>query len=795
MGKKKNKKKDKEIAETEDRKELKDNKYHWRSVEDIYYRCNIDFKYYSREEVRYVSDVIGKDDIVKWESDSPVFISAQTGSGKNFFIKEILIRLVNESNSNWQKNKILLISNRLALTRQSKLDLAKALVEITGDNALYEMLENYTDQGIDKFCIDLGIITVCSYQQLYVKRLKETMYNDQTQQYKYIICDECHFFTGDALFNPCTDEILSAIVRNYQNAVRIYMSATLEDAFLPIIEKEYEASEYNSINCIYYYFERNYDYIEKIYVYKEMEQLVSRIKEDDKSKWLIFVSSRSKGGSLRENLQKSGIKVSFLTSESKEMKTYKDIVEKEKFEEQVLISTAVLDNGINIKDSQLKNVVIDVLDRTEFLQMLGRVRIEEKMKINLYIRDYTKEEVEKLLVTDVEAMIARLTSDFEIEGGNIFYNMYSDPRYKVNELFYIKDVQKLLEDKISILEENILLPMDIFEELKQFISTFKYFDYNHCAIYKLIERISIFMEILKAEGSEYFLPTGILNKREAVRTRIYNTYKEGKNKRNILIQEYIYHVLESENNYRHRVKDEEYVRGFSFRNYFLLIMIEKLIEETENLINEYARHTQQIQQENYKSYNSDYDDDFDNSYEEYNSKTISAENKLKHLNQQKKYQEEFLVLYDSEVPILTEQAHWIEKALNKASDFEYLEEVKEEEQITEKEVEEFLKKYAVRRDDYPDELKKNQKGWSFSLIKILNERGCLVNKLKENEIYQKVLNWFYEKYGLDSPEGLIEYFEKTPYTIGNNQYKLMKVRGTKTGDQKVRYLFLEFDKS
>lgn len=774
-----------EPAEPEKKQDLND-------IESVYKNCYVKFERYSREDACYVSEIIYEYDVKGWISSIPVFISAQTGSGKNFFIKDVLIRLVNNIKKNSNKCKILLVSNRVALNRQAKLDLSRALVEITGDKNYYKLIENDTDQEIDQ-CWDFGIITICSYHQLYIKianseysKELEDDYEDDYEyepEYKYVICDECHFFTGDAVFNPCTDEILTAIIRNYRDSVRIYMSATLEDTFLPIIAKEYESTPALRQECKYYYFERNYDYVKKIYVYKELNQLVSKIKEGN-SKWLIFVKSRDEGNYLKKVLEENGIKkVTFLTADSKETVTYRNLVKNEKFDEQVLISTAVLDNGINIKDKEVKNVVISTLDRTEFIQMLGRVRITGNQQINLYIKNYTIEEIEKILISDVDELIARLRTDFQTTDRNIFYNTYNHPIYKINELFYLLRLEKTNRYSSQYPEKN-----------------YEYFDYNPCAIYKLVERIGTFMEILRAERGEYFLPTESpekkeLYKRESIRAELYNLYRKARNEKNNILGEHIYHILETEGNYKHRVNGRE---DFSFRNDFLIRMLENLIDETENLRQKYIQKAEEYAEKyDENSYNMmRFIKDF---YEENKAKALQEEKKLQILKQQKEIQEKWLNLSDSEVPILTEQAHWIEKNLNKKSDFEYLEEVKSETEFTEKEVEKFLKEYAIKYSECESYLKKLENRWSISEVGMLDSKDCLIGELKsESEnpkiiAYKKIFKWFCNNYGIANPDELIKEFDDEPYQIGKSKYKLVKVRGTKTVDQKMRYIFLEFE--
>ena len=54
------------------------------------------------------------------------------------------------------------------------------------------------------------------------------------------------------------------------------------------------------------------------------------------------------------------------------------------FKAKVIISTAVMDNGINIKDSNLRNMIIIADNEVEFIQMLGRKR-KDKRDFKLYI--------------------------------------------------------------------------------------------------------------------------------------------------------------------------------------------------------------------------------------------------------------------------------------------------------------------------------------------------------------------------------------------------------------------------
>ena len=81
--------------------------------------------------------------------------------------------------------------------------------------------------------------------------------------------------------------------------------------------------------------------------------------------------------SLLEELKKSNIEADMVTSnDNSELKKY--IIENERFECKVLITTSVLDNGVNIKDDDVTNIIIDSFDKVTFIQEIGRIRIDIK---------------------------------------------------------------------------------------------------------------------------------------------------------------------------------------------------------------------------------------------------------------------------------------------------------------------------------------------------------------------------------------------------------------------------------
>ena len=83
------------------------------------------------------------------------------------------------------------------------------------------------------------------------------------------------------------------------------------------------------------------------------------------------------------------MEISYLDADTDEDNLVKQQIERNsKFEGKVLITTKVLDNGVNLKDKDLKHIVLMTTEKTEFIQMYGRKRYAEGEEgVNLYIME------------------------------------------------------------------------------------------------------------------------------------------------------------------------------------------------------------------------------------------------------------------------------------------------------------------------------------------------------------------------------------------------------------------------
>ena len=246
----------------------------------------------SNDKIVYVADGIGDHYMIGqkgktscdcWEPSQPVVISAQTGNGKNYFIENVLLQHVRKLNhKNRTRHKILIISNRIALRLQTADRLNNKHINEDGEEIkIYSPNEN---------------VDVMSYQSfikmLDVMRARQGKARGGIPLYLFVICDEAHYFTSDAMFNPYTDKALLHITRIFDNAIRIYMSATPYECLEHIMRHESSAVP-EAVPSVFYHFARNYNYLNVKY-YSEFEELKGIIENSGNENWLIFLDNKKK---------------------------------------------------------------------------------------------------------------------------------------------------------------------------------------------------------------------------------------------------------------------------------------------------------------------------------------------------------------------------------------------------------------------------------------------------------------------------------------------------------------------
>lgn len=350
----------------------------WRENRYINYQSGLD---------GYVSESL-KPEMLEWLPGMCIFITAGTGAGKNTFIESVLLPYISQ-----RGEKAMYFSNRSVLSNQ----VIRRMADVFGVGF---KLDYYTDMGISHEMKTLSpCFTVSSYQCL-GKRLKEGNVEKELEKagFDWIICDEAHYFLSDSYFNALTDMELEFIRNRFKNAIKVFMSATPDEilpSLLPLREDLISDSRPNVLRQTFFQEFRKrwvvYDFLRdfsKIEPWFGTEEECIETVRQSKGKSVIFVESVKHGKELKNIL---GGEAELVTAQSKQEKsegydTMTEIVKKEKFSCRFLITTAVLDNGVNLKDSQINNIVIFVNDKCRFIQSLGRVRKNgQEGVLNVYI--------------------------------------------------------------------------------------------------------------------------------------------------------------------------------------------------------------------------------------------------------------------------------------------------------------------------------------------------------------------------------------------------------------------------
>ena len=330
------------------------------------FRCDTDsIKEALEEEVPY------------WRYWKAILIDAPPGKGKTSFVYEVLIPLAIKMNRN-----VLLVANRNALSLQMKLD----VMELIGS----PLRDRLTDLGIRETDI-FGSVGIVSYHSL-PRFLNDPENEDWLDNVEYVVADECHYFTSDSSFNDLTEWHLKLITKHFKRAIRVYMTGTSWDVLRPIADAEMAIKYDKERACkvhldreiIRYHWEQDHSHVD-LRFFRDLEEIKQLILGNPNEKYMIFVDSRDSGRALADALGKN--RATYLDAESKGTKEMTKLLKEQTFDRQVLVTTKVLDCGINLWDNRLRHIVTVTDDRVSMLQMLGRKRRKPGERVNLYVCD------------------------------------------------------------------------------------------------------------------------------------------------------------------------------------------------------------------------------------------------------------------------------------------------------------------------------------------------------------------------------------------------------------------------
>ena len=339
----------------------------------------------------YVTDIVGED-FKGWENGRKAII-AGTGMGKTSFIMDVLLPYAIKQSGDYylvdpkKKVRILYLCNRRPLKQQ----LIRA---IFGDGKEH-WLDEYERLKWDmQDCLTFEYIDVMTYQKLQ-KDLKESpeKVKEWLDRYTYIVCDEAHYFYDDSDFNDDTELAYMCIEQMVSSKVVIYMSATADLLLYPwLLDGSYKNMQIYQVPkqnaCI--------DEIRFYYRDNELELLLESIPADEKA--LLFAKSTA---TLRKLKKQFGDKMRCYCSAGNKngaMDKLSDCIDENgKLLPQILGTTTVLYNGVDVKDRTVKHIFIEQENPQEVIQEIGRKRpLDANDTCKLYLRGIGKKQLESM---------------------------------------------------------------------------------------------------------------------------------------------------------------------------------------------------------------------------------------------------------------------------------------------------------------------------------------------------------------------------------------------------------------
>lgn len=401
----------------------------------------------------WVSDLIGEE-YKKW-LNRIVLLACGTGRGKTTFALGIYCKYLLR-----QGKTVIYLCNRASLKQQ----------------VTYE---------IDKHGIK--DITCISYQRL----TEMIMSGDNIPDFDVYICDEAHYFLSDAEFNLYTDIVYDYLLNQNPYATLLFMTATYKNIFNKI---ERDIKDQGGQSALKYYLPTDYSYVDKICWFRndDLYGIVDNLLKNTDDKIMYFCNSITKmkklynhysptrGRDCNEDenvINETQIQyMNFYCSNNLDNKrinfikkySSKDTIFRNakiggySFNNRMLITTKVLDNGVDFKDQKIKHIICDIFDLESAIQCLGRKRlINENDSCTFYIRDYQNYELNLfyknvieqlepvlLLKEDKVEWIKMYGKDREYKDYTIFYDFDYTDDWQINELRY----EKLLSDEALILD-------------------------------------------------------------------------------------------------------------------------------------------------------------------------------------------------------------------------------------------------------------------------------------------------------------------------------------------------------
>ena len=322
----------------------------------------------------YVSDIIGE--AYKGWKNGRVIFDCGTGRGKNEFIIRKLADYAIDRLLEHDKNRhrILYLCPLNALY----VDMTKRRREA--------FLAVFGEAMADEWDIYETVLEIQTYQYIEtLRRNNPAALEKYLKRFKYIVADECHYFTDFSSYNINTYLSLEVLQSAEADHVVIYMSATGEQTY-----KLLDDTSKTPADRIYK-LPQDYSHIKQRYFYlrENLVMMLNSLPADEKA--VIFVSS---GEDLLKMKQVFGDTAAYYCSENnpkygRQFDSLTDCIENRQLKKRFLLTTKAFGVGVEIKDRTVKHLYIDQWKPIDIIQSVGRKRpLDADDTCTVYFRDY-----------------------------------------------------------------------------------------------------------------------------------------------------------------------------------------------------------------------------------------------------------------------------------------------------------------------------------------------------------------------------------------------------------------------
>ncbi len=330
-----------------------------------------------KERWAYASELIG-DAFQHW-GNGRVLLDMGTGRGKNeFIIKKLVSWLVDEMLKNTTIGRVLCLCPLNTLYDE--------MIQRRTEAAIAEVDGEPTEIAMTYDALYKSMLEVQTYQYIEARyRNDPASLKKYLAGFKYIVADECHYFTDFSSYGMNTYLSLEVLQKAEADHVVIYMSATGEETY-KLLEDTVKTPEDRI-----YKLPQDYQHIKQKYFYSR-ENLVVMLKslpEDEKA--VIFVSSGEDLLKMREIFDDTA---AYYCSENnpkygKMFNKLTDCIKDRELQKRFLFTTKAFGIGTEIKDRTVKHLYIDQWKPTDVIQSTGRKRpLDVDDTCTVYFRDY-----------------------------------------------------------------------------------------------------------------------------------------------------------------------------------------------------------------------------------------------------------------------------------------------------------------------------------------------------------------------------------------------------------------------